>query len=161
MAIAFFSTWTTYGTWLPGDPRGWYEPLSGPQLGDRLKELRSHLRATESPLLLDREQRRLVEKTIADHCRIRKWTLHAVTCRMNHVHALVTAIGRDIEIPREQFKAWCTRKLKELDVARGPIDVREDWWTERGWDEFVDDERGLSDVGVYILEGQDADRFER
>jgi hypothetical protein len=22
MAIAFFSTWTTYGTWLPGDQRG-------------------------------------------------------------------------------------------------------------------------------------------
>ncbi|HEX3998701.1 MAG TPA: hypothetical protein VHX65_09150 [Pirellulales bacterium] len=25
MAIAFFSAWTTYGTWLPGDARGWWE----------------------------------------------------------------------------------------------------------------------------------------
>jgi hypothetical protein len=22
--IAYFLTWTTYGTWLPGDERGWY-----------------------------------------------------------------------------------------------------------------------------------------
>ena len=41
-----------------------------------------------------------------------------------------------IEIPREQFKAWCTRKLKERERALAVENVREDWWTERGWDEF-------------------------
>jgi hypothetical protein len=23
--IGYFLTWVTYGTWLPGDPRGWVE----------------------------------------------------------------------------------------------------------------------------------------
>ena len=159
MAIAFFSTWTTYGTWLPGDPRGWYEPRRGVQLGDRLKELSAYLRAVESPFRLDHAQRLLVEGTIEDHCRIRKWKLHAVNCRSNHVHALVTAVGRDIEVPREQFKTWCTRKLKELQRNLGVRQIRDDWWTERGWDEFIDDEPGFAEVLGYICEGQESGRF--
>ena len=159
MAIAFFSTWTTYGTWLPGDPRGWYEPRRGLKLADRLKELTAHLRAAQSPLTLNHGQRLLVEATIEDHCRIRKWILHAVSCRSNHVHALVTAIGRDIEVPREQFKSWCTRKLKELERSMRVNKVRDDWWTERGWDEYIDDENELSDVNSYIRDGQDGSRF--
>jgi hypothetical protein len=32
--------------------------------------------------------------------------------------------------------------------------VREDWWPERGWDEYIDDERSLDVVVGYALEGQ-------
>ena len=91
MAIAYFSTWTTYGTWLPGDQRLWYAAELGIRLPDTITEFEASLRMTEMALILDREQRGLVEKTIADHCRIRSWTLHAVNCRSNHVHVLVTA----------------------------------------------------------------------
>jgi hypothetical protein len=35
MAIAYFSTWTTYGTWLPGDSRCWFERGKGFQTPDR------------------------------------------------------------------------------------------------------------------------------
>jgi REP element-mobilizing transposase RayT len=160
MAVAFFSTWTTHGTWLRGDRRGWYEPGRGLRLEDRLKEFRDPIRTSQSSILLDFDQRRLVEKTIRDHCTIRCWTLHAVNCRSNHVHALVTAPGRDIDVPRKQFKAWCTRKLMERERGLGVVDVRDEWWTERGWDEYVDDENGLSTVIAYIIEGQDSDRFD-
>jgi len=34
MAIAIFSTWTTYGSWLPGDERGWWQRGRGLQLPD-------------------------------------------------------------------------------------------------------------------------------
>jgi hypothetical protein len=37
MAIAFFSTWTTYGTWLPGDPRSWYQRGRGLREPDALR----------------------------------------------------------------------------------------------------------------------------
>src|SRR5262249_54587836 len=102
-------------------------------------------------LTLDPEQRRLVEKTITEHCAIRKWALHSVNCRSNHVHVAVTAPGRKIEVPREQFKAWCTRRLKEQ--SRAPV-LRDNWWTDRGWDEYIDDEEGLFNVNVYVLDGQ-------
>lgn len=157
MAIAFFYTWTTYGTWLPGDQRGWFKRGEGVQAGSPLREIAAMLRMTEGALTLDPEQRRVVEKTIAEHCAIRQWTLHAVNCRTNHVHAVVTALVHDITMPREQFKAWCTRKLKERERLLAPERrnaVRENWWTERGWDEYIDAEEALADVIGYVRDEQ-------
>ena len=154
MAIAFFSTWTTYGTWLPGKEREWFERGKGIQPPDFLRKLEAALRMTEDAVTLDSSQRGLVEKTIADHFAIRGWTLHAVNCRSNHVHVVVTAPGRAIEIPREQFKAWCTRKLKEQAQLHRSALVRENWWTVRGWDVYIDDEEHLQQVIAYVMEGQ-------
>jgi len=89
--LAFLLTWTTYGTWLPGDERGWVERGRGFQLPDPIRKQEARARMTEDACLLDEEQQRLVEKTIADHCRIRGWQLHIVSCRTNQVHAVVTA----------------------------------------------------------------------
>jgi len=136
---------------LPGDERGWFERGKGIQAPDLLRKLEAALRLTEEAVTLDPEQRRLVEKTIADHCALRQWTLHAVNCRTNHVHVAVTAIDRKIEVPREQFKSWCTRRLKERE--RPP--VRTQWWTQRGWDLYIDDEDQLLEVIRYIRDCQE------
>ncbi len=149
MALAYFSTWTTYGTWLPGDERGWFERGQGIQPADLMRNLEAALRMAADAVTLDLQQRCLVEKTIADHCAIRNWMLHAVNCRSNHVHVVVTAADRAIEVPREQFKAWCTRKLKER------LTTRNNWWTQRGRDLYIDDEDHLADVIAYVIEGQD------
>ena len=110
---------------------------------------------TEGAITLDSQQRNLVEKTIADHCAIQNWTLHAVNCRSNHVHVPVTAPARTIEVPREQFKSWCTRKLKEDAKIRGLEHMRSLWWTQRGWDVYIDVEDHLLDVIAYVRHGQD------
>ena len=62
---------------------------------------------------------------------------------------LVTAI----ELPREQFKAWCTRKLARR-ASEGAEAPRENWWPERGWDEYVDTDEALADVVFYVVAGQ-------
>ena len=116
--LAVLLTWTTYGTWLPGDERGWVERGGGFQLPDPIRKREAEARMTEDACVLDLEQRLLVENTITDHCRIRGWQLHIVNCRTNHVHAVVT-VDRDPDEAREQFKAWCTRHLKGLERTRG------------------------------------------
>ena len=153
MAIAYFSTWTTYGTWLPGDERGWFAAGKGIQPADRMRRLTAALSMTESAITLDTPQRRLVEEVITKHCAIRGWSLHAVNCRSNHVHVVVSANDRAIEVPREQFKSWSTRKLKESAGA-----ACRQWWSERGWDLYLDDERALHDAILYVTEGQDQPR---
>jgi len=45
--IAFFITWPTYGTWLPGDERGWVEFKHGWQLPKPSLELECKSRMTE------------------------------------------------------------------------------------------------------------------
>ena len=69
---------------------------------------------TEDAYILDDEQRQRVKQTVADHCAIRGWILHAVNCRTNHLHIVVTADLHPKKV-RSQFKAWCTRRLKELE----------------------------------------------
>src|SRR5579872_532666 len=158
MPIAYFSTWTTYGTWLPGDDRGWFQSGRGWQEPNRMRALEAALRMSDDAITLDLEQRRLVQNVITEHCAIRGWVLHAVNCRSNHVHVVVTCVVRSIEVPREQFKTWCTRRLKKLEQAQKRMakdTPREKWWTERGWDLYVDNEDELSNVMLYVKEGQD------
>src|SRR3990172_7200949 len=83
--LAFFLTWTTYGTWLPGDERGWVWKGKGLQPGDTAKKRAAERRMNETACTLDGEQRVLVENTITDHCALRGWQLHAVNCRTQHV----------------------------------------------------------------------------
>jgi REP element-mobilizing transposase RayT len=168
-ALAYFLTWTTYGTWLPGDERGWVKYRSGMQLPDPIVQREAAARMTEDACRLDQEQRRLVETTVADHCRARGWILYAVNCRSNHVHVVVAAADRHPKDVREQFKAWCTRRLKEREQAqRDPSSarpsppreppIREKWWTERGSGLYINDEDGLEAVIHYVREGQDLPR---
>jgi len=103
--LAYFLTWTTYGTWLPGDERGWVAKPGEFRPADAILEQVSRSLMTEPSLILDPSQRDLAERTIADHCRCRDWHLHAVACRTNHVHVVVTAAGRNPEDVMDQFKA--------------------------------------------------------
>ncbi len=157
MAIAIFTTWTTYGTWLPGDERGWYRRGLGRRDHDPVQSLEAIQLLSAPPVILDDDQRPIVERTVEEHCAIRHWTLYAVRCLSNHVHVVVAAPNRSIEVPREQFKAWCTRRLKEhrkMTTGPSPHAGRDDWWTERGWDEWIDDEPSLAEVIAYVLERQ-------
>ena len=97
--LAYFLTWATYGTWLPGDERGWVEYRRGWQLPDPVRKLEAQARMTEDACRLDAEQRDVVHRQIAETCKIRGWQLHAVNCRSNHLHVVLTA-DREPEIVR-------------------------------------------------------------
>jgi REP element-mobilizing transposase RayT len=154
--LAYFITWATYGTWLPGDERGWVEYHRGWQLPNPIRELEAAAAMTEDACRLDPEQRAAVEAQVAETCRFRVWVLHAVNCRTNHVHLVVTA-PVDPEVVRSQIKAWCTRRLKELARSREEA-VRDNWWAERGSQRYVNDAPGLETVTAYVREAQDLPR---
>lgn len=155
--LAYHVVWTTYGTWLPGDARGWITKgqwVVHPR--DPECERRARDRMAEPPVLLTPPQRSLVEQTVTDHCRVRGWGLHAVRARTNHVHVVVTA-DRDPAQVRDQFKAWCSRKLSDAAgltqwVAKNA--GRRRWFTEGGDVEFIDDDEYLLNAVRYVLEGQ-------
>jgi REP element-mobilizing transposase RayT len=153
--IAYFLTWTTYGTWLPGDARGWHDGDGLWHSEDQDRTWESNLRMTEDAVRFNKAQRQLVEATVARHCEIRGWMLHAVNCRTNHVHVVVTATGVVKQVVLEQFKAWCTRKLKE----QSPGLNREQWWTEGGSKREVYSEEAMIDLLDYVLNQQEGERF--
>ena len=156
--LAYFITWATYGTWLPGDARGWVEYHRGWQMPDPIRELEAAARMTEDACRLDPEQRAAVHDQVAETCRFRGWALHAVNCRTNHLHVVVTA-PQQPKIVRTQLKAWCTRKLKGLARTRRPDGAaRENWWAERGSQRYVNDEESLEAAIRYVRDGQDLPR---
>jgi REP element-mobilizing transposase RayT len=155
--LAYLITWTTYGTWLPGDERGWVgSPGTGIQPPDPEREQNAALAMAEDAVTLTREQRDLAEQTIHDHCRIRGWALHAVNARTNHVHVVVTA-DRDGKVVRDQFKAWCSQKLSDQAGLTTPVARkagRRHWFTEGGSCKVIDNEEYLKYAIAYVLEGQ-------
>lgn len=160
--IAFLFTWSTYGTWLPGDERGWVEYRHGFQLPNPIRELEALAKMTSDACRLDVAQREQVHVQIAETCGIRKWELFAVNCRSNHLHAVISA-SRAPKQMREQLKAWCTRRLKRQAAKTDPTaDVREDWWAERGSIRWIFDDNSLESAVLYVVDGQDNPRrFDR
>ncbi len=174
--LAYFLTWSTYGTWLPGDERGWIQYGHGWQLPDAVRRLETEARMTEGACRFDGEQRDVVERQIAETCNLRGWVLHAVNCRSNHAHVVVSA-NQAPKIVRNQLKAWCTRRLKELEVKRRLAEdasapspgvcegcireqgsIRENWWAERGSQRFINDSQSLEAAILYVRDCQDQPR---
>lgn len=148
--IAFFLTWPTYGTWLPGDQRGWVEYRHGWQLPEPVRVIEAKLKMQEDACLLSKMERQIVEAQVAETCAFRLWTLYAVNCRSNHMHLIIGAANTHPRKIRVDIKAWCTRRLKERSDRN-----RQNWWAERGSQRYVFNEESLETVVKYVIEAQD------
>lgn len=147
--IAFFLTWVTYGTWLPGDARSWEEYKHGWQLPNTSLEADWESRMSEDAVRLTNDQRCAVEAQIKEICQHRGWILHAVNCRSNHVHALVSAGNAHPKKIRVDLKAYTTRCLNSLDPSR------KNRWAERGSIRWVYTDNDLEAAAIYVIDRQD------
>jgi REP element-mobilizing transposase RayT len=146
----YFITWTTYGTWLPGDRRGWRDKSQGAMLPKPMLERWAREQMKGETVLLRENDRRTVEQACANHCRHRGWHLWAVAARTNHVHVVVSADAKP-DIVRDQLKANCTRSLREQD---DPLSVARTW-TRGGDTEIIDTDSEIEACVLYVTVAQD------
>ena len=130
--LAFFITFRCYGTWLPGDERGWVdrrENVPGTPTRSGGRRLRSIAESSLShpPFHIGGEQRTIVGRAVRDVCTHRGWTLHALNVRTNHVHLVVTAALAPDQV-MTTLKAWSTRRLREA----GLVNVDAKLWSRHG-----------------------------
>ncbi len=155
--LAFHLTWTTHGSWLHGDERNWVEKgVPGIQLPDAKRKADAASKLAEAPVELTTEQRRIVEQTVRDHCRIRGWCLHALHVGTVHIHLVVTADSRPEEV-MNQLKAWTSRRLSDHAGLHDPVAKkagRKRWWTEHGSTKWINDPQYLQNVIIYVKEKQ-------
>lgn len=154
--LAYFLTWTTYATWVHGDDRGSvdtqhnqpFTPLVPPSAA-RATYKRSLV--TGAPFTMSGEHRRIVDRTIRNHCEIRGWPIHALNVRTNHVHIVCTATDTAPERIVEQCKAWSTRRLREA----GTVDGSQLIWTRHASTRYLWDQDSVRRAAEYVRDWQD------
>jgi len=122
----YLLTWRTYGSWLPGDERGWVderrngrgEPMHG---SDVRLEAAARAKMKAAAVILGDGQRRLVDDAIRAVCSAKKWPLHAVNVRTSHVHVVVSSPTSG-DRTQVALKAAATHLLRERD-SMPPGDV--------------------------------------
>ncbi len=157
MALAYFLTWTTYGTRLHGDPRGTvdrdHNRRHTPVLShspERMTDAASRLK--HPPVVLGNHARQIVNRAIRDHADIRKWRLIALEVRSNHVHVVVTCpSAMSPEEAMAQFKAWGTRHLRSMELVppSGPV------WTDHGSTRWLNKPEHVESAAHYVRDWQD------
>jgi hypothetical protein len=122
MALAYFITFSTYGTWLHGTAKGQGSvdrqhnvhgtPFVEP---DAQRESDAAMRMTEPPYSLGENARLIVRDAIVAICVEKCWTLRALHVRSNHVHLVVSA---DREPGRliSDLKARASRELNRMRI---------------------------------------------
>jgi hypothetical protein len=151
--LAWYITWTTYGTWLHGDPRGSH-------LGvvfipaDAVLEAAMRAQMTEDALYLTYLQRSIVDAAVVAECAAQEWILHQRNVRTNHVHVVVSA-AMDGEKVRSRLKAIASDALStDAGLPMGGKNGRRRWWTEKGNVVPVETERSLEEIGTYVRDLQ-------
>jgi REP element-mobilizing transposase RayT len=152
--VAYFITFTTYGTWLHGRAPGSVDRdhnVSGTPLlpPDPAAEAAHRSQLRQPPYALDAARRQVVRDTLLEVSRHRRWRVWAVHVRTNHVHAVVTAAARPEKVMAD-FKAWASRRLRE---AFGE-DADRDRWTQHGSTRYLWDEAALAQKVAYVLDEQ-------
>jgi REP element-mobilizing transposase RayT len=152
--LAFFITFTTYGTWLHGRAPGSVDrehnlpgtPFLPP---DAQQEAARREQMRQSEYVLDEARRRIVLRTILEVAKHRKWRVWAVHVRTNHVHVIVSAAAKPEKVMID-FKAWASRRLRE---AFGESADR-DRWTQHGSTRYLWNEQALAEKIAYVLDEQ-------
>ena len=148
----YFLTWTTYGSHLPGDPRGSVDKQHNIPGTPRLKPHRRRYAANRaqlksSPVRFSPAQRNLLDNTIREHCLFRHWLLHALNVRTNHVHIVVTADASPSDV-MGKLKSRCSRRLRELDPHLSRI------WTTHGSTRWLNTNETVMAAIRYVLHHQ-------
>jgi REP element-mobilizing transposase RayT len=164
--IAHHLVWTTYGTWLPNDPRGsWSQTVLSPELAE-LGEIhfgrrkiqpsrqivREFKRQAESVLtyptiLFDRRQIEFAVSALGESLRKFNYTCYACAAMPDHVHLLIRKHRDSAEAMIENLQ----RATREMLIAPdGILPAGHPVWTAGGWKRFLGSPNAVRSVIRYI-----------
>jgi REP element-mobilizing transposase RayT len=161
-------TSTTYGTWLPGDPRGSVTSVRDIRPGDPSTNVRIEhdmpgepwedsipglYRASKEamrgpPIYFDLPKAEALLAQFQETARCREWSLLAVAVMANHFHMVVEVSGDpDPNRLLGDFKSYGSRALNRL-YGRPPSET---WWTASGSKRKLKDDEAIAAGVHYVL----------
>jgi REP element-mobilizing transposase RayT len=158
-------TWTTYGTWLPGDDRGF---VSNVRDGDGL-EVKHNTPGTPydarqrglaiaardqmagEPVWLTSEQATILAEQFRETASYRGWSLLALAIMANHVHLVVGVPGDpEPDTLLRDIKSYGSRRLNQR-FGKPPSAK---WWTASGSRRKLPDRRAVHAAVRYVQNQQ-------
>ena len=140
-------TWTTYGTWLPGDIRGYVNDGKILQ-GDKIILQQNKERQKYSTVKLNLAERQITNQTILEQAKQIDQKIEALVVCSSHIHLLVRPNLISIEQIVSRYKSATTRKLWKYG-HKGRI------WT-KGYDKrFCFNEKDIKSRIEYIKKHND------
>lgn len=156
MALAYFITFTTYGTWLHGTTKGsgsvdgQHNVFGTPFLEPNPEQERQARAAMVQPeYVMGAEERAIVCRAIVELAKERGWKLWAVHVRSNHVHTVISA-KRDPDRITSDLKARASRNL----TAAGFDSAERRRWTRHGSTRHLFSEEEVEAKICYTLDEQ-------
>jgi len=160
---ALLITWTTYGTWLPGDSRGYvahtldrtgdWQPRHNipgtpyAEAHERTRDIARELQKWKTARLT-RQLARVVAEELLDAASKRGWSILRAAIMAQHCHVLVTACPPDGSGVRRILKG-----TTQAALSRAVGEARR-WWTAGGSDRHKNDWPAIEAACGYI-EGQE------
>ena len=141
--IGYMLTWTTYGTWLQGDERGYVK--NGRVLG-RNESLRGANRKAQkgATVRLSKAEREVVRAAILQESEALSQEVYAVAVCSDHVHIMLGCIGESIGKVAGRYKKAGTTALRNMGL-QGRV------WT-KGYDKrFCFYEKSLKNRIAYVM----------
>ena len=109
--FGYHLTWTTYGSWLQGDNRGYVK--NGKTLdGDESLLKLCKEQQTSPAFLLGNYERKLVEIMILNEAKRIGHIIEAIAGNPNHVHLAARRCSKSIETVVSMYKSAATRALR-------------------------------------------------
>jgi len=158
-AFGLLITWTCYGTWLPGDPRGY---VSNTQVGegkwiDKENEPGAPYRADDPyaieqaqqrrrypEIRLDRDQAVTVAECLIEAAHSRQWRILRGAIMANHVHVVIMNCPSDGPGVRRVLKG-----TTQAALSRRYRTVRK-WWTQGGSNRYLNGADSVEAAIMYV-----------
>ncbi len=140
--LGYLITWTTYGTWLQGDGRG-YVKNGKIHPANKGLEQSNRFSKSQDAVMLSKTQQQLVKEAIMKEAKLQSQRIYALAVQSNHVHIVAEFIQLPIAKIVAYYKKAGRLALKALGYT-GKL------WT-RGYDKrFCFDEESLKRRIKYV-----------
>jgi len=110
--VGYMITWTTYGTWLQGDERGYVKNGEILPSNEKLKSANQQQQKFQT-VRLDSNQRQIAEKAILDEAKRVNQKIPALAICSNHVHLVAQANDEPINLFVRRYKVAVTNALRK------------------------------------------------
>lgn len=137
---------TTFGTWLPGDVRGYWEAHKFFDLGDAEKAERARRRMHQPPTILGQEMAVAIAAAIGDCISQSRGGLQVMAAAIEptHMHLLIPYSSRDIEATAKWLADQTTKAVHRQTPHQGPV------WSKNNWIRHIFADENWENALLYI-----------